>query len=102
MSMTGCAGLQTPIGTYNFSSAESAPKEAPKEAPKKDERTFKEKSGVSPPVAVLLGLGAILMMTSIAAMNIDEGDGEEFMAITGGTGLLLWGSAGIVYLAEGE
>lgn len=102
MSMTGCAGIQTPLGTHSFDSAEPAPKETPtpKKAPEK-EKSFEESSGMSPTVAVLLGIGAATMLMSVGAMNYDDGNsGEEFAVITGVSGLLIWSVAGIVWVIE--
>ena len=104
--LTGCAGIQTPLGTYRFTSAESSePTEPTKPVPKAKEDpkklTHKEKFGMSEPVMVLMAIGAGFMLTSIMAMNYDDGMGhEEFTVITGGTGILIWGVAGIVHVAE--
>ena len=58
-------------------------------------------NGMSDEVAVLLGLGAVAMMVSMAGMTADAtADHPEFAVITGGTGLLLWGAAGITHLAQ--
>ena len=102
--LTGCAGIQTPVGTYRFTSSESSEPTKPAPKAKKDPKkalTHRERLGVSEPVMVLMAIGAGFMLTSIMAMNYDDGDGhEEFTIVTGGTGILIWGVAGIVHVAE--
>ena len=99
-SLTGCAGIQTPLGTYRFNATEAT--EVVAEAPKK-KLTYRQKSGMSPAVGVLLGIGAAFILTGVGfSMAPDGPDHKGFALVSGGTGFLLWGVAGVVYLVEDE
>lgn len=91
--LTSCVSIQTPIGTFN--TAETS-------KPSQKKKSFKKTTGISSTVVVLLGVGAGFMLTSIGVITSDGPGREEFAVITGGAGLVLWGSAGIVHLAEDE
>lgn len=94
--LTGCYNVRTPLVSYDAPSA--APTKPSEEKPHK--KTFKEEYGMSETVAVLLGLGAVFMATGLGSAYHEGETSDNVALIFGGTGLLLWGSAGIVYGVE--
>ena len=95
MFLTGCYSIRTPLGVYSLNATESP---APKEPKKK--KSFKEDTGLSPTVAVLLGIGAGAMLMSLSSATYDDSDSDVAAVVVGGTGLVFWGAAGIVHATE--
>ena len=106
--LTGCFTVSRPAPgtvTYSHLAASEVPQE-PSDDEEEVEPEAERQSGIhgmSDPVIVLLGLGAIIMITSLGAVMYDDNTsegGQYFAAGSLGLGLTLWGAAGIVALSE--
>lgn len=90
--LTGCSGTLPEPGM---------PENTQKE-PVKQQIT--EAPYMNPTVATLLGIGAISMTISMATLTIDDGEKDSgalmYATIFGGAGLIFWGAAGIVAIAD--
>lgn len=89
--LTGCYNIRAPLGAYGFDETGQAPSEEHKE---------KEKTGMSTTVATLLGIGSGVMLMSMVASTYDDQDSVVAAVATGSTGLVFWGAAGVVAVAE--
>jgi len=94
--MIGCAGIQTPVGTL------SASKQVPtKPAPvKPKKKSFKESTGMSPAVGTLMFIGGLAMVLTLPVATTADFQDPIIPLIIFGSGLTLWGAAGIIYLVE--
>jgi len=94
--MTGCAGIQTPVGTYRFT---SDTQEKPK-AKAKEPSSFEKETGLRPAVGTLMFIGGIAMLITLPVTAAAETNDPVMPLVIFGSGLALWGAAGIVYFAE--
>ncbi len=87
----GCAGTLPEAGMPD----------KPVKQEQKQEQKATNPHGASDEVMVLLGLGAIAMMTASLGVTADFAeDAPEFALISFGTGLIFWSAAGITYLVQ--
>lgn len=98
--LSGCFATNKPVTgdvTYTHLSQSEEPVSKKKPEPKEGI------GAMSAPVIVLLGLGAASMMMGLGATLYDDNQDDTakvFALAFGGTGLVLWGVAGITALAE--
>ena len=97
ISLTGCYSVQSP----NILNPNAPDQIEVQGKVNLNQEVSKIKEEISPAVITLLGIGGGLIFAgSIAATYDGLGDYDEIALAAGGVGLLFWGAAGIVHLAE--
>lgn len=96
--VVGCAGTLPEPGMPN----DSKPAVDEKHLPAPKIVVQERQNDMSPAIITLLGLGAGAQLGTVLAINVgDETNADLIMPLVFfGTGLILWGTAGIVYLTE--
>ena len=96
----GCAGTLPEPGMSNTSDDKVIVNE--KHLPTPKTAAQERKGNMSPAVMTLIGIGAAAQLGAVLSMNIgDEASNDPIMPlIFFGSGLVLWGAAGITYLIE--